>query len=148
MEHFLGFQIQLLEYWDKYPNNCHHQLASSAFHMGSLGSSMTSLLTQNVPHSTEPSSRSKTNNQSNKKFLRLAVSWVKVVKNGKILTFKLNFLCQKLSKSFWKKFSLKNMILGAHFFYWHFLKTSILKAFKALFTIIVSIFCQLILEFC
>ena len=41
----------------------------------------------------------KANNQPLKKFLSLAVSWVKVVKNGKILTFKVNFLCQKLSKS-------------------------------------------------
>ena len=60
---------------------------------------MTQLLTHSVAHSTRPSSRSKTNNQSLKKFLSLAVSWVKVVKNGKILTFKVNFLSQKLSES-------------------------------------------------
>ena len=30
----------------------------------------------------------KTNNQTPKKFLSLALSWAKVVKNGKILTFK------------------------------------------------------------
>ena len=30
----------------------------------------------------------KTNNQPPKKFLSLALSWAKVVKNGKILTFK------------------------------------------------------------
>ena len=43
--------------------------------------SMTQLLTHSVAHSTEPSSRPKTNNQSIKKFLSLAVSCVKVVKN-------------------------------------------------------------------
>ena len=62
--------------------------------------SMTSLLTHTVAHSTRPSFRLKTNNQPLKKFLSLAVSWVKVVKNGKILTFKVNFLCQKLSETF------------------------------------------------
>ena len=62
--------------------------------------SMTSLLTHIVAHSTRPSFRLKTNNQPPKKFLSLAVSWVKAVKNGKILTFKVNFLCQKSSKSF------------------------------------------------
>ena len=62
--------------------------------------SMTSLLTHTVAHSTRPSYRPKINNQPLKKFLGLAVSWVKVVNNGKILTFKVNFLCQKLSESF------------------------------------------------
>ena len=61
--------------------------------------SMALLLMHIVAHST----RLKTNNQPIKKFLSLAV--VKVVKNHKILTFKVNFLCQKLSKSFLKKFS-------------------------------------------
>ena len=62
--------------------------------------SMTSLLTHTVAHSTRPSFRLKTNNQPLKKFLSFSVSWVKVVKNGKILTFKGNFLCHKLSGSF------------------------------------------------
>ena len=62
--------------------------------------SMTSLLTHTVAHFNRPSFRLKTNNQPLKKFLSLAVTWVKVVKNGKILTFKVNFLCQKLSESF------------------------------------------------
>ena len=62
-------------------------------------SHMTSLLTHTVAHSTRPSFRPKTNNQPLKKFLSLAVSWVRVVKNFKILTFKVNFLCQKLSES-------------------------------------------------
>ena len=39
----------------------------------------------------------------------------KLGKNGKILAFKVNFLCQKISESLQKKISLKNMILGAHF---------------------------------
>ena len=42
--------------------------------------SMTQLLTHSVAQP-KPSSMPKTNNQSNKKFLSLAVSWVKVVKN-------------------------------------------------------------------
>ena len=62
--------------------------------------SMTQLLTHTVAHSTRPSFRPKTNNQPNKKFLSLAVTWVKVVKMCKILTFKVNFLCQKGSESF------------------------------------------------
>ena len=66
-----------------------------------LSDSMTSLLTHTVAHFTRPSFRPKTNNQPIKKFLSLAVSWVKVVKNGKILTFKVNFLCQKWSESFY-----------------------------------------------
>ena len=60
---------------------------------------MTSLLTHTITHSTRHSFRPKTNNQPLKKFLSLAVSRVKVVKNGKILIFKDNFLCQKLSES-------------------------------------------------
>ena len=43
--------------------------------------SMTTLLTHTVAHSTKPSFRSKTNNQPLKKFLSLALSWTKVVKN-------------------------------------------------------------------
>ena len=42
--------------------------------------SMTSLLMHTVAHSTRPSSRPKINNQPHKKFLSLAVSWVKVLK--------------------------------------------------------------------
>ena len=38
-------------------------------------------VSHSVAHSTKPSSRPKTNNQSIKKILSLAVSWVKVVKN-------------------------------------------------------------------
>ena len=67
---------------------------------GFTSGSMTSLLTHTVAHSTRPSSRPKTNNQPLKKFLSLALSCVKVVKTGKILIFKVNFLCQKLSESF------------------------------------------------
>ena len=43
--------------------------------------SMTSLLTHNIAHSTMHSFRPKTNNQPIKKFLSLALSWAKVVKN-------------------------------------------------------------------
>ena len=74
--------------------------------------SMTTLLTHTVAHSTKPSFMPRTNNQPPKKFLSLAL---KVVKNGNILTFKVNFLCQKITESFQEKNSLKNMILGAHF---------------------------------
>ena len=65
-----------------------------------------------VPHATIPSYRAKIIDQPLKKFLSLVVSWVKF--DGKILTFKVNFLCLKLSESFYF-FSLKNMIVGAHF---------------------------------
>ena len=51
--------------------------------------SMTSLLTHTVTHSNRPSFRPKTNNQPIKKFWSLVVSWVKVVKNCKMLTFKI-----------------------------------------------------------
>ena len=44
----------------------------------------------------------KTNNHPLKKFLSLVLSWAKVVKNGRILTFKVNFLRQKISESFKK----------------------------------------------
>ena len=47
----------------------------------SIYDSMTFLLTHNVAHSTRHSFRPKTNNQPIKKFLSLAFSWVKVVKN-------------------------------------------------------------------
>ena len=57
----------------------------------------------------------KANNQPYKNCLGPSFNWVNIVKNCKILTFKVNFPCQKLSESFQKKFSLKNMILGAHF---------------------------------
>ena len=62
--------------------------------------SMTTLLTHTVAHSTKPSFMPKTNNQPLKKFLSLALTWAKVVKNGKLLTFKVNFLCQKIPQSF------------------------------------------------
>ena len=62
--------------------------------------SMTSLLMHTVAHSTKPSFMPKTNNQPHKNVLSLALSCTKVVKNGKILTFKVNFLCQKISESF------------------------------------------------
>ena len=66
--------------------------------------SMTSLLTHTVAYSTRSSFRPKTNNQPTKKCLSLTVTWVKVIKMCKILTFKVNFLCQKGSESFQRKF--------------------------------------------
>ena len=54
-----------------------------------------------------------------------------------------------LKIEFFKKKSLKKFNLVAHFLLLTiFLKTSFFKAFKALFTKIVPIFSQLILEFC
>ena len=94
---------------------------------------MTSLLTYTVAYSNKPSFRPKTNNQPLKKLVSLAVSWVKVVKNGKILTFKVNFLRQKLSESFQIFFSLKNIKSGAQlilmtlFDYCHFWSTLFTK---------------------
>ena len=89
--------------------------------------SMTSLLTHSVAHSTRPSFRPKINNQPLKKFLSLMVIWVKVVKNGKILTFKVNFLCQKLSESFYFFFIEEYDLRCTLFCYRIFLKTSIFK---------------------
>ena len=57
----------------------------------------------------------KTNNLPYKKFLGLAFSWVNIVENCKILTFKVNFPYQKLSESFQKNFALNNINLGAQF---------------------------------
>ena len=72
---------------------------------------MTTLLTHTVAYSTKPSFMPKTNNQPPKKCLSLALSWAKFVKNGKI--FKVNFLCQKISK----KHSLARNSLGWGLFY-------------------------------
>ena len=47
-----------------------------------------------------PFFRPKTNNQTTKKVLSFMVTWVKVVRMCKILTFKVNFLFQKGSESF------------------------------------------------
>ena len=80
-----------------------------------LYSSMTQLLSHTIAHFTGSSFMLKANNQPYKKVLALVFSWVNVVKNCKILTFKVNFLRQKLSESFQKKFSLTNFNLGAHF---------------------------------
>ena len=76
----------------------------------------TTLLSDTVAHSTRPSLRPKINYQPLKKLLSLAVSWVKVVKNCKILTFKVNFLPQKLSEAFYISL-LKNIILEAHYLF-------------------------------
>jgi hypothetical protein len=72
-------------------------------------------MTHIIAHFIGPSFMLKANNQPYKKVLDLAFSWVNMVKNCKILTFKVNFLCQKLSESFQKKFPLNNINLGAHF---------------------------------
>ena len=48
--------------------------------------------------------------------ISVTLRWHSGVKNHEILTFKVNFLCQKTSESFYKKqFSLKNINLGPHF---------------------------------
>ena len=52
---------------------------------GNTTSSMTTLLTQAVAHSTRPFFRPKTDNQPLKKFLSLSVNWVKVIEICKIL---------------------------------------------------------------
>ena len=62
--------------------------------------SMTQFLLHTIAHIAGSSFMLKANNQPYKKILDLAFSWVNVVKNCKILTFKVNFLCQKLSESF------------------------------------------------
>ena len=72
--------------------------------------SKTTLLIHTVAHSTRHFFRPKTKNHPIKKFLSPTVSWVKVVKNCKILTFKVNFLCQK-----WSKLSKNHFIEEYHF---------------------------------
>ena len=88
---------------------------------------MTSLLVHTGAHSTRPSCRPKTINQPLQRFLSLAVSWVKVVKNGKILNFQSQFSMSKIIRIFLNFFSLKNLNLGAHLLLLTFLKTSIFK---------------------
>ena len=69
---------------------------------------------------------SKINKQPLKRFLSLTVSWVKTVKTGKILTFKVNCLCQtypNLSNFFFiEEYDFRGTLC-----YWHFLKTSIFR---------------------
>ena len=104
---------------------------STRKHVCKLYCSMTQLLSHIIAHFTWPSFMLKANNLPYKKFLGLAFSWVNVVKYCKILTFKVNFLCQKLSKFFQKHFSLNNINLGAHFLllpnFWHLPINPILK---------------------
>ena len=59
-------------------------------------------------------------NQHTQRKLSNFENWVsgevsKSAKSPNFLTFKVNFLCQKLSESFSIFFSLKNINLGAHF---------------------------------
>ena len=75
--------------------------------------SMTQLLTHTIEHSTF---RPKINNQPIKKFLRLVITWVKVVKMCKFLTFKYNFLCQKWTESFEKNFFIEGYHLRSTLF--------------------------------
>ena len=56
-----------------------------------------------------------------------------VVQNCNILTFKVNFLCQKLSESFQYFFFEEHHFRRISFFvFWHFLKNSIFKALYSL----------------
>ena len=61
---------------------------------------MTQLLSHTFAHFIGSSYNLKANNQPKIKNLGLAFTCIKVVKNCKILTFKVYFLCQKLSESF------------------------------------------------
>ena len=58
----------------------------------------------------------KANNQPYKNVLDHAFSWVNIVKDCKILTFKVNFLCQKLSESFQIFFFIDQYQLRSTFF--------------------------------
>ena len=80
-----------------------------------LYSSMTQLLSHTIAHFTGSSFMLKANNQPYKIFFDLSFSWVNVVKNCKILTFKVNFLCQKLSESFQFFFISTYFNWGTHF---------------------------------
>ena len=77
--------VFILDYFFLKYSTTHSALAppvQSAFFIAiNISSSMTSLLTHNVVHSTRHSFWPKTNNQPFKTFLSLAFSWVKVVKN-------------------------------------------------------------------
>ena len=90
-----------------------HVLVYTSLPIHSKYFNMTQLLTHTVAHSTRPSFRLKTNNLSTKKFFSLVVTWVKVFKMCKILTFTVNFLCQK-GFNIYKK-SLKNIICWVYF---------------------------------
>ena len=61
--------------WEPFLATLQPKISTLALFLSSC--SMTSLLTPNVAHSTGPSFRPKTNNPPIKKFLSLAVSWVK-----------------------------------------------------------------------
>ena len=100
--------------------------------------SMTSLLMNTVAYFTRPSFMSKSNNQPLKKFSSLAVSWVKVVINCKFLTFKVNSLSQKLSKSLVIFFIEEYHFRGTFFENFNFLTT--------LFSKMTSDFWQLLLN--
>ena len=77
---------------------------------------MTSLLTHTVVHSTRPFYRPKATNQPLKKFLSLAVRWVKVIKYGKILTIKVNFSMSKIIRIFLKLFLIEEYDFRGTFF--------------------------------
>ena len=68
-----------------------YKYCSASSQLRYILTSMSWLLTHTVAHFIRPSFRPKTNNQTLKKFWSLSVSWVKVVENCKILTFKVNF---------------------------------------------------------
>ena len=76
---------------------------------------MTQLLTYTVAHSTRPSFRPKTNNQPTKKFLSLAGHLSKSHENVQNSDFQCQFSMSKRIRIFLKKFSLENIICGAHF---------------------------------
>ena len=94
-------------------NNKHNNIIGNGFFMNTVESaqssitpnnsivqpkvnnSMTILLTHTFAHSTGLSFRLKTNNLPGKKTLGLAYTCIKVIKNDKILTFKVNFSCEK-----------------------------------------------------
>ena len=84
--------------------------------------SMTSLLTHTVAYSTRSSFRPKTNKQPTKKCLSLTVTWVKVIKMCKILTFKVKKDPNLSKKNFIEEYHLWNT-----FFVIAFLTPSIFK---------------------
>ena len=87
---------------------------------------MTSLLTHTFPHSTRPSFMPKINNQLLKKFNscgQLSKSFLKWQNSD----FQSQFSVSKINRIFWKIFSLKNLILGAHLLLLTFLETSIFE---------------------
>ena len=90
--------------------------------------SMTTLLLHTFANASKHSFSSKAKNNCIKKFVSLAVTCIKVVKNCKILTYKVNFLCKSKMIQIFIFFSIEQyQVRNTFFLFCHFLTTLILK---------------------